>query len=88
MNKEDIQKFIDETVNPGLEGHSGNVLIHDFDDKNNNLKVKMGGSCQGCASSKFTLVMMVERSLKEEFPDLGNVEDVTDHAAGKNPYYY
>ena len=32
--------------------------------------------------------MMVERSLKEEFPDLGNVEDVTDHAAGKNPYYY
>jgi Fe/S biogenesis protein NfuA len=47
----------------------------------------MGGGCQGCASARVTLKIQIEGFLKEEFPDLTEIEDVTDHVAGTNPYY-
>ena len=47
----------------------------------------MGGGCQGCASARITLKLQIEGFLKEEFPDLTQIEDVTDHASGANPYY-
>ena len=47
----------------------------------------MGGGCHGCASSRFTMMMGVERHFKEVFPDIGEIEDVTDHLSGANPYY-
>ena len=47
----------------------------------------MGGGCHGCASSKVTMMNGVERHLREVFPSIGEIEDVTDHDAGTNPYY-
>jgi len=47
----------------------------------------MGGGCHGCASSKITMMNGVERHLREIFPDIGKIEDVTDHLTGENPYY-
>jgi len=87
MTKDEIQKFIDEDVNPALESHGGFLLLHSFDDKKKSIKVEMGGGCQGCASARITLKLQIEGFLKEEFPDLAEVEDVTDHLAGTNPYY-
>ena len=51
------------------------------------LYVKMGGGCHGCASASITLKLQVERFLMEEFPELKEIEDVTDHSVGDNPYY-
>ena len=87
MTIADIQKFIDEDINPALEGHGGFLSIHEFDSEKNILKVEMGGGCQGCSSAKATLKLQIEGFLKEEFPDLGEIQDVTDHLAGINPYY-
>ena len=87
MQRSDIQKFIDEDINPALEMHGGYLSIKDFDEDKNNLRVELGGGCQGCASARATLHLQVERFLREEFPDLGEIEDVTDHASGTNPYY-
>ena len=87
MKINDIQKFIDEDINPALESHGGFISIHDFDEDKRILKLKMGGGCQGCASSKITLNVQVKNFLKEEFPDLVEIEDATDHNAGINPYY-
>ena len=47
----------------------------------------MGGGCHGCASSKISMVLAVERHLREVFPKIGEIEDVTDHLTGENPYY-
>ena len=47
----------------------------------------MGGGCQGCASSTATLQIQIRNFLMEEFPELREIEDVTDHKSGKNPYY-
>ena len=87
MTRNDIQKIIDEDINPGLAMHGGYISIHDFDEENKSLKLQMGGGCHGCASSKATMMNGVERHLKETFPDIGEIEDVTDHLTGENPYY-
>ena len=67
MTRNDIQKFIDEDINPALVMHGGFISIHDFDDDKKILKLLMGGGCQGCASSRVTLNIQVENFLKEEF---------------------
>jgi len=87
MNQVDIQNFIDEEINPLLKDHGGFISIKGFNEETKSLKIEMGGGCQGCAGSKMTLRRGVENHLREEFPDLGEVEDVTDHLAGENPYY-
>tara|TARA_R110000824_G_scaffold297519_2_gene485732 strand:+ start:411 stop:677 length:267 start_codon:yes stop_codon:yes gene_type:complete len=86
MNKEAIQHFVDEDINPALKMHDGYLLIIDLDEETNILKIELGGGCQGCASSAETLKYAVETTLKEQFPELQGVKDITDHVAGENPY--
>jgi Fe/S biogenesis protein NfuA len=86
MTRDDVQKVIDEDINPGLAMHGGFISIHNFDEERKSLKVTMGGGCHGCASSKISMVLTVERHLREVFPKIGEIEDVTDHLTGENPY--
>ena len=87
MTKEEIQTYINENINPGLEMHGGFLLIKGFDEESKTLRVEMGGGCHGCASSTATLKLVITQLLKEEFPSIGDIIDVTDHAQGVNPYY-
>jgi len=86
MTRDEIQRVIDDEINPALETHGGYVLIRDFDKEQKSLKLYMGGGCQGCAASMETLKFNIEDLLREQFPNLGEIEDVTDHDAGENPY--
>lgn len=72
-------------INPTLASHGGYIELIDVIE--NDVVIKMGGGCQGCAASKATLKDGVERSLKNELPEISKVIDATDHAAGANPYY-
>jgi len=87
MNESSIQDFIDEDINPALESHGGWLKIHDFDEEKKVLQIVMGGGCQGCASARVTLKMGIETALREQFPDLTEIEDVTNHSGGTNPFY-
>ncbi len=87
MTSDEIQKYIDEEINPALETHGGYLLIENFDKEYKHLYVKMAGGCQGCASATITLKLQVERLLMEKFPELKEIEDITDHKVGTNPYY-
>ena len=49
--------------------------------------LRFGGGCQGCGMASATLKNGVEKTLFAELPQITQVMDVTDHAAGKNPYY-
>jgi Fe/S biogenesis protein NfuA len=72
-------------INPNLASHGGFVELLDVE--SNNIYVRMGGGCQGCGAADMTMKMGIERMLREEIPQIGEVLDVTDHAAGTNPYY-
>jgi Fe-S cluster biogenesis protein NfuA len=81
-----IEKVLDEQIRPALASHGGDIEVIDFD--NNKLFVKLTGGCQGCSSSKATLKDGIERLLLGKFPDIvQEVVDLTDHAAGENPYF-
>jgi Fe-S cluster biogenesis protein NfuA len=80
-----IEKLFDEMVRPALAAHGGNIELIDID--NNKIFVKMSGGCQGCASSTATLKDGVERLVKQNYPEIEEIVDLTDHNSGDNPYY-
>jgi Fe-S cluster biogenesis protein NfuA len=79
-----IEKVFNDQIRPALAQHGGNVEVVDVD--NNILYVKFFGGCQGCSSSKATLKGGIEQLIKQHFPDIQEVVDVTDHQSGSNPY--
>lgn len=79
-----IKEFIEQNINPSLAMHGGWIELKSFESQTAYLY--MGGGCQGCASSQATMVDGVETALKEQFPFVQRVVDVTDHTLGENPY--
>lgn len=86
MSKEKIQEFVEEYINPALAGHGGHLSVEKFG-ADGILHVRFSGGCQGCAASKQTLQGQVGAYLTEEFSEINDIVDVTDHAEGENPYY-
>ena len=83
--KEKIQYLLAHKINPGVAEHAGFVELIDVRD--NNVYIRLGGGCQGCGAADFTLRQGIEAIIKKEVPEILRVLDVTDHAAGMNPYY-
>jgi Fe-S cluster biogenesis protein NfuA len=83
--REKIQYLLAHKINPGVAEHGGFVELIDLRD--NNVYVRLGGGCQGCGAADFTLRQGIEAIIKKEIPEILQVLDVTDHAAGMNPYY-
>lgn len=80
-----VEKLLDEQIRPALAAHGGNVELIDVD--NDKVFVKLTGGCQGCSSSQATLKDGISRLLKQHFPDITDVVDMTDHDSGDNPYF-
>ncbi len=80
-----IQAFLDAEINPSVATHGGHIDLLDVSD--GIAYIHMGGGCQGCGMASVTLGQGVRVSLLERFPEIVDVLDTTDHAAGKNPYY-
>ena len=80
-----VQDLLIREINPALGNHGGFVELIDV--KNNSIFLKLGGGCQGCASASMTLKMGIEKVIREQVPEVGEVLDTTDHASGRNPYY-
>ena len=83
--RQKVQKFLDENVNPAVASHGGYITLMDV--RGNNLYIQMGGGCQGCGMANVTLREGVETSLRQNFPEIGEILDITDHSSGDNPYY-
>ena len=82
---ERVQQILDARVNPGVKAHGGHVSLIDVQD--GRVFLQLGGGCQGCGMVDVTLRQGIEVMLKEEIPEITEVLDTTDHAAGDNPYY-
>lgn len=80
-----IQDIIDAEINPMVSSHGGHVELVDVYE--NKVYIRFSGGCQGCNMANMTLTEGVEQLIKEAFPDILSVVDVTDHASGVNPYY-
>ena len=80
-----VQQLIDERINPAVASHGGHIDLLDVTD--DSIYIHMGGGCQGCGMANVTLKHGIEGMIQEHFPEIKNIIDTTDHAAGDNPYY-
>lgn len=65
-----------EQIRPVLQGDGGDIEFVEYtDDKI--VRVRLQGHCVGCPGAQMTLKMIVERILKEAYPDdIAGVEAV------------
>jgi len=80
-----VQQLLEREINPALGMHGGWVELIEV--KRNSVYLRLGGGCQGCGAADVTLRQSIERSIREMIPEVGEILDTTDHAAGRNPYY-
>lgn len=80
-----VRQVIDTQVNPSIAAHGGSVSLVDVRDSV--VYLKMSGGCQGCGMASVTLSQGIRRILGEAVPEITDIQDVTNHAAGDNPYY-
>ena len=80
-----VQNLLEREINPALGMHGGWVELIDV--RKNAVYLRLGGGCQGCGSANMTLKMGIEKAIREQIPEVGEILDTTDHAAGRNPYY-
>jgi Fe-S cluster biogenesis protein NfuA len=80
-----VQHVIDAEINPAVADHGGYITLLDV--QGPRVFIHMGGGCQGCAMSTATLKHGVETTLRARIPEVVEILDTTDHAAGANPFY-
>ncbi len=80
-----VQELLDKQVNKSIANHGGKISIVEV--RQGKLFITMSGGCQGCASSQVTLRQGFEVMLKRVAPEIEEIVDTTNHAAGKNAYY-
>ena len=80
-----VAEIINSEVNPAVASHGGVVELVGVDE--NKAIIAFGGGCQGCGMADVTLKQGVEVMIKEKVPEIIEVIDSTDHAAGTNPFY-
>ena len=80
-----VRRILDDDVNPTLAAHGGRVDLVAVEDRR--VQIRLEGGCQGCSAAEVTLRQGIEPLLRARIPELVAVVDVTDHAAGTNPFY-
>ena len=83
--REKVQRVIDEVVNPGVAAHSGEVTLQEV--RGSRVFVTLGGGCQGCGASAITVRHGLTTAIQKVAPEVTEIVDVTDHAAGQSPWY-
>ena len=82
---EKVQQVLENQINPAIASHGGAAQLIGVE--GNDIYLRLGGGCQGCGMAQVTLTQGIEASLREAVPEIGNIIDATDHAAGENPYF-
>jgi len=62
-------------IRPSLQADGGDVELIEVT-PNGTVKVKLTGACGGCPMSQMTLKMGIERTLKQEVPEVKEVVGV------------
>lgn len=80
-----ILQVLDQQINPSIAAHGGRADLVAVEDSSAYLR--LSGGCAGCGMATVTLSQGIEVVIRESIPEITRVIDVTDHAAGANPYY-
>lgn len=73
LTNENVEQVLD-TMRPYLMADGGNVELVEIDGPI--VKLRLQGACGSCPSSTMTLRMGIERRLREDIPEIDEVEQV------------
>ena len=82
---ERITEVLNRQINPSIASHGGHAELVAVED--DVAYLRLGGGCQGCGMASVTLSQGIEVAIRDNVPEIARVVDVTDHAAGENPYF-
>jgi Fe-S cluster biogenesis protein NfuA len=83
--RELVQELLDREVNRSIAAHGGKISIVGVQDAK--LYIAMSGGCQGCSGSQVTLKHGFELMVRRVAPEIVDIVDTTNHAAGQKPFY-
>ncbi len=82
---EQVEQVLVSQVNPAIASHGGGAKLVSVDD--GTVYLELLGGCQGCGMASVTLRQGIEKILRDAIPEITEVVDATNHAAGSDPYY-
>ena len=74
MLKERVEEALNK-VRPSLQADGGDVELLDVSE-DGHVKVKLQGACAGCPMSTMTLKMGIEKVIKQNVPEVTEVENI------------
>ena len=81
LTVENVNAVLEE-IRPYLIQDGGNVAVAGVDAEDMDILLELQGACGGCPSSSTTMKMGIERLLREKWPTLNEVIEVTDVVGG------
>jgi Fe-S cluster biogenesis protein NfuA len=73
LTRDNVENVLDE-LRPYLMSDGGNVELVEIEGPV--VRLRLQGACGSCPSSAMTLRMGIERKLKEEIPEIAEIEQV------------
>jgi len=80
-----VLQILEEEINPAIAAHGGRADLVAVEE--DTAYLRLSGGCAGCGMAAVTLSQGIEVAIRESVPEIVNIVDVTDHAAGTNPYF-
>jgi Fe/S biogenesis protein NfuA len=80
-----VIQVLEQQINPSIAVHGGRADLVAVE--GDAAYLRLSGGCAGCGMAAVTLSQGIEVALRESVSEITRVIDVTDHAAGTNPYY-
>jgi Fe-S cluster biogenesis protein NfuA len=80
-----VRAVLDREVNPVIAAHRGHASLVTVEQ--GWVRVRLEGGCQGCSLAEVTLRQGIEPMLRARVPGIVGLTDVTDHQAGREPFF-
>jgi len=80
-----VMQVLEQQINPSIAAHGGRADLVAVE--GDTAYLRLSGGCAGCGMAAVTLSQGIEVALRESVAEITRIIDVTDHAAGTNPYY-
>ncbi len=76
--KNKIRDLVEEEIRPRIQMDGGDIEFVGITEEDK-VQVRLKGACVGCFAAEMTLKMGIENFLKIQFPQIVEVEDITNH---------
>lgn len=80
-----VRDILDREINPVIAAHRGHATLVEID--GGWVRLRLEGGCQGCSLAEVTLRQGIEPLLRERISGVVGLTDLTDHQAGRDPFY-